>query len=114
MQVCAANVPPARLGLRLPDLTSRLAWGTVYALQSLDDAEKLEAVRLRAHNRGFEMPEDVVQYILSRYPRDMRSLFDLLDRIDRASLTHQRRVTIPFLRELEAMRYEDAGIGKKS
>jgi chromosomal replication initiation ATPase DnaA len=44
----------------------------------------------------------------------MRSLFDLLDRIDRASLTHQRRVTIPFLRELEAMRYEDAGIGTKS
>ncbi|MDO8596934.1 MAG: DnaA regulatory inactivator Hda [Sulfuricaulis sp.] len=114
MQVCAANLPPGRLGLRLPDLTSRLAWGTVYALQPLGDAEKLEAVRLRARNRGFEMPEDVVQYILSRYPRDMRSLFDLLDRIDRASLTHQRRVTIPFLRELEAMSYEDAGIGKKS
>ena len=114
LQVCAANVPPGRLRLRLPDLTSRLAWGTVYALQPLGDAEKLEAVRLRARNRGFELPEDVVQYILSRYPRDMRSLFDLLDRIDRASLTHQRRVTIPFLRELEAMNYEDAGIGKKS
>jgi DnaA-homolog protein len=114
MQVGAATVPPARLGLKLPDLTSRLAWGTVYALQPLGDAEKLEAVRLRAHNRGFEMPEDVVQYILSRYPRDMRSLFDLLDRLDRASLTHQRRVTIPFLRELETMNFDDAGIGKKS
>jgi len=33
----------------------------------------------------------------------------LLDRLDRASLTHQRRVTIPFLRELEAMSVEDAG-----
>jgi len=69
-------------------------------------------VRLRARNRGFEMPEDVVQYILSRYPRDMRSLFDLLDRIDRASLTHQRRVTIPFLRELEAMGNTDIEMGK--
>jgi DnaA family protein len=112
LQVCAANVPPSRLGLKLPDLTSRLAWGTVYALQPLGDDEKLEAVRLRAHNRGFEMPEDVVQYILSRYPRDMRSLFDLLDRLDRASLTHQRRVTIPFLRDLEAMSVEDAGSSK--
>jgi len=109
LQVCAANVPPTNLGLKLKDLTSRLAWGTVYALQLLGDAEKLEAVRLRAHNRGFEMAEDVVQYILSRYPRDMRSLFELLDRLDRASLTHQRRVTIPFLRELEAMSVEDAG-----
>lgn len=107
----AAGVPPGRLGLRLPDLTSRLAWGTVYALQLLGDAEKLEAVRLRARNRGFDMPEDVARYILSRYPRDMRSLFGLLDRIDRAALTHQRRVTIPFLRQLEQLDNEGAGNG---
>lgn len=109
MQVTAATAPPGHLGLRLPDLASRLAWGAIYALQSLRDAEKLEAVRLRARNRGFEMPEDVVHYILSRFPRDMHTLFDLLDRIDRASLTHQRRVTIPFLRRLEEMGNEDAG-----
>ncbi|MEK7223369.1 MAG: DnaA regulatory inactivator Hda [Pseudomonadota bacterium] len=109
LQICAARAPPARLGLRLPDLSSRLAWGAVYALQALDDAEKLEAVRLRARNRGFEMPEDVVQYILSRYPRDMHSLFDLLERIDRASLSQQRRVTIPFLRRLEETGREDSG-----
>ena len=46
------------------------------------------------------MPEEVVQYILGRYPRDMRSLFDLLDRIDRASLV-QQRVVIPFFPRLE-------------
>ncbi|MHB8741888.1 MAG: DnaA regulatory inactivator Hda [Sulfuricaulis sp.] len=107
MQVTASTVPPGSLGLRLPDLTSRLTWGTIYALQSLCDAEKLEAVRLRARNRGFEMSEDVVYYILNRFPRDMHTLFDLLDRIDRASLTHQRRVTIPFLRRLEEIANED-------
>ncbi len=109
LQICAANAPPARLGLRLPDLSSRLAWGAVYALQGLSDVEKLEAVRLRARNRGLDMPEDVVQYILSRYPRDMHSLFDLLERIDRASLSQQRRVTIPFLRRLEEAGREDTG-----
>lgn len=105
----AAGAPPGNLGLRLPDLTSRLAWGAVYALQPLGDPEKLEAIRLRARNRGFEMPEDVARYILRRYPRDMHSLFDLLDRIDRASLSFQRRVTIPFLQRLEKMATEDAG-----
>lgn len=103
MLAIAASAPADRLGLRLPDLASRLAWGTVYALQPLDDAQKLEAVRLRARHRGFEMPEDVARYILSRYPRDLRSLFDLLDRIDQASLAQQRRVTIPFLRRLEEL-----------
>ncbi len=109
MLVATAATPPARLGLRLPDLVSRLTAGTVYALQPLSDAGKLEAVQLRAHNRGFEMPEDVARYILNRYPRDMHSLFYLLDRIDRESLTHQRRVTIPFLRELEEMSNEGIG-----
>ncbi len=114
MLAVAASAPPDRLGLKLPDLASRLAWGTTYAMQPLSDAQKLEAVQLRARHRGFEMPEDVASYILSRYPRDLPSLFGLLDRIDEASLTRQRRVTIPFLRELEAMRYDDAGIENKS
>jgi len=109
MLVAAANLPPARLALRLPDLASRLAWGAVYALQPLSDAEKLEAMQLRARNRGFEMAEDVARYILSRYPRDLHSLFDLLDRIDRASLAHQRRVTIPFLRQLEEIGDREVG-----
>ncbi|GAB4511790.1 MAG: DnaA regulatory inactivator Hda [Sulfuricaulis sp.] len=107
MLVIGASAPPDRLGLRLPDLVSRLAWGTVYALQPLDDVQKLEAVRLRAQHRGFEMPEDVARYILSRYPRDLHSLFDLLDRIDQTSLAQQRRVTIPFLRHMEEMGREN-------
>jgi len=100
--IAAASGGPNHIGLRMPELSTRLAWGPVYQLQPLDDVEKLDAVRLRAHNRGFEMSEEVVRYILNRYPRDTHSLFDLLDRIDRASLTHQRRVTIPFIRSLEA------------
>jgi DnaA family protein len=114
MLAVAASAPPDRLGLKLPDLSSRLAWGTAYAMQPLGDAQKLEAVQLRARHRGLEMAEDVARYILSRYPRDLGSLFSLLDRIDEASLTQQRRVTIPFLRELEAMRYEEAGFENKS
>ncbi len=108
MLAIGAIAPPDRLGLRLPDLVSRFAWGAVYALQLLDDIQKLEAVRLRARHRGFDMPEDVARYILSRYPRDLPSLFGLLDRIDQASLTEQRRVTIPFLRRLEELDRENA------
>jgi len=99
--IAAASGGPNHIGLRMPELSTRLAWGPVYQLQPLDDLEKLDAVRLRARNRGFEMPEEVVRYILNRYPRDTHSLFDLLDRIDRASLAHQRRVTIPFIRSME-------------
>jgi DnaA family protein len=102
--VVAATAAPMHLGLHMPELATRFAWGPVYQLRPLPDAAKLEAVRLRARNRGFDLPLDVARYILHRYPRDMHSLFELLERIDVASLASQRRVTIPFLRQLEESR----------
>jgi DnaA family protein len=53
-----------------------------------------------------EIGDEAVRYILNQYPRDMHSLFTLLERIDDASLTQKRRVTIPFLRSLEPARRE--------
>jgi DnaA family protein len=57
-------------------------------------------LQLRARQRGFELPDDVAHYLLRRAPRDPASLFALLDRLDYASLAAQRKLTIPFVREL--------------
>lgn len=99
--IVSANSPPHDLGLGMPDLTSRLAGGVVFQLADLDDEGKTAALKLRAGHRGIEMPDEVVRYVLKHYPRDMRSIFDLLDRVDRASLSAQRRVTIPFIRSID-------------
>ena len=98
--VAAGNVAPGGLGITLPDLVSRLGWGPVFQLQPLDDAGKTEALRLRARARGMNLSEDVAAYLLRRCARDMHSLFELLERLDRASLVAKRRLTIPFVREL--------------
>jgi DnaA family protein len=101
MLVMAARGNPATVGLKLADLATRLAAGLVYQLQPLSDKEKIAALRLRAQQRGLEMTEEVANYLLTRFPRDMHSLFALLDRLDIATLAAQRRLTIPFLRGLE-------------
>ena len=101
MLMLAARSSPAAIGLKLADLATRLAAGLVYQLQPLSDAEKIAALRLRAQRRGLEMTEEVANYLLTRFPRDMHSLFALLDRLDTATLAAQRRLTIPFLRSLE-------------
>jgi DnaA family protein len=101
MLAVAAATSPMMLGLTLPDLASRLAAGLVYSLHPLSDEDKIVALRLRAERRGMEMGEDVARYLLTRYPRDLHSLFGLLDRLDAATLAAQRRLTIPFLRGLE-------------
>jgi len=101
MLMLAARSSPAAIGLKLADLSTRLTAGLVYQLQPLSDAEKIAALRLRAQRRGLEMTEEVANYLLTRFPRDMHSLFALLDRLDTATLAAQRRLTIPFLRSLE-------------
>lgn len=96
----AAKSSPTQLPLQLPDLRSRLAWGLVLQLNELDDEDKLACLQLRAHNRGFELPTEVGHYLLKRSPRNMEALLQLLERLDQASLSAQRKLTIPFVREL--------------
>lgn len=99
--IAAADAPPTQLNLTLPDLVTRLGWGPVFSLHALDDDEKIAALQLRAQRLGLELPVEVARYVLARYPRDMNSLFAWLDRADRQSLAAQRRLTIPFVRELD-------------
>ena len=66
----------------------------------LSDEDKLQALQLRAKQRGFELPEDVGRFLLKRLDREMRTLFDTLDQLDRASITAQRKLTIPFVKDI--------------
>ena len=82
----AGDQAPRQLNLTLPDLASRLDWGQIYKLYPLADEDKLQALQARARLRGFEMPEDVGRFLLKRLSRDMRTLFDTLDKLDHASI----------------------------
>jgi DnaA family protein len=97
--IFAAAAPPRRADWSLEDWRSRAAACVVYQLRELDDAGRIEALRLRAAQRGLQLPYDTSEYLLKRVPRDLRSLFDVLDELDEASLVAQRRLTIPFIRE---------------
>jgi len=96
----AASAAPAHLGIVLPDLLSRLSACTQLMLKPLDEGARRELLRERALARGLELDDGVLDWLFARGRRDLVSLFDLLERIDRASLAAKRRVTVPFLREL--------------
>lgn len=98
----AASEGPLNDAIQLADLRSRLNWGLVFQVVSLSDEEKIAALMLRATKRGMDMGLDVGQFILSRYSRDLTRLFQLLDRLDKTSLVEQRRLTIPFVKEVLA------------
>lgn len=96
----AADAPPRQLGMQLPDLVSRLSWGLVYQLQPLSEEDKQAALVLRAERRGLQLSDDAVRYLFSRSGRSMSDLFALLDQLDQASLQAQRRLTVPFIKQV--------------
>jgi DnaA family protein len=96
----AADRAPAALPVALADLGSRLAWDLVFHVEALDEAGRFSALSHRARLLGMEIPEEVLSWLARRVPRDPRTLFSLLERLDRASLAAQRKLTVPFVREL--------------
>jgi len=98
--VFTANAPPTGLGLKMPELQTRLQQMLVYRLTALNDEEKMLALKQRAERRGFELSDDVLHYIKTWFTRDTPTLFLLLDQLDKQSLADKRRVTIPYISAL--------------
>lgn len=96
----SADRSPIALPAKLPDLASRLAWGESYRLNPLDDLQKIEVLQHNAHLRGIELPDETANFLLKRVDRDMQSLYLLLTKLDKASLQAQRKLTIPFVKEI--------------
>lgn len=98
--VYAARQVPAALLLDLHDLRSRLSQCTLVALAALDDLGRAEVLRRRAQSRGLAFDEAALDWMLTRCSRDLADLAALFERLDRASLAAQRRITVPFLRQV--------------
>ena len=96
--LAAGPVPPAQLALR-DDLKSRLAWGLVYQVKTLTDAEKAVYLREDAARRGLQLADEVVWYLLTHVRRDLPSLVAIVAHLDAYSLSHRRPLTLPLVRE---------------
>lgn len=97
--VVAGRYAPTQMQLR-DDLATRLAWGLVYQLHPLTDAEKAEALQNHARERGMKLPAEVVAYCLRYLRRDLPTLMAVLDALDEWSLREKKPVTVPLLKKL--------------
>lgn len=91
---------PHNIPLQLADLHSRLNWGLSIQLHELNDASKLKTLQHSAQKRGFELAVPVGQFLISRCARNMHDLHIILDKLDKASLAAQRKLTIPFVKSV--------------
>ena len=99
--VAAGDVPPIDLALR-EDLRTRLGWGHVFALEPLGESEVRAALRREADRRGTFLSDEVMDYLLTRFARDLKHLMAQLDRLDEFSLSTKRAITVPLLKQMLA------------
>jgi DnaA family protein len=98
--VASARAAPRESGIELADLRSRFQRLATFHVRELDEAARMEALQLRAEHRGLELPAETARFLMARSRRDMRSLYELLDKLDLEALRAQRRLTIPFVRDV--------------
>jgi DnaA-homolog protein len=99
--IAAARVPPVDLALR-EDLRTRLAWGLVFALHALPEEQARAVLRRESDRRGIFLSDDVMDYLLTRFARDLTHLMTLLDRLDGFALAEHRSITVPLLKKMLA------------
>ncbi len=97
--MAAGALPPADLSLR-DDLRTRLGWGHVFGLQVLSESERRAVLRQAADARGVFLSDEVMDFMLTRFSRDLGSLMDLLELIDGFALQSKRAVTIPMIKTM--------------
>lgn len=98
--VFSMNDAPQAVGFNLPDLLSRLGWGAVIELKELSGDEKGAWLQSQAQHQGYDMPDAVMNYLLAHYPRSMRALSDAFETINTASIAQQRKLTVPFIKDV--------------
>lgn len=98
--IVASSLPPKLLPATLPDLHSRLLSGVSFELKPLSDDDLWAALNLRAKNRGIFLGEEVLHFLLRHYPRNMHDLYSILEKLDQASLSAKRKITIPFVKQV--------------
>jgi len=97
--LAAGELPPADLRLR-EDLRTRLGWGHVFQLQVLSEPERRAVLRQEADARGVFLSDEVMDFMLTRFSRDLGSLMQLLDQLDAYALQAKRAITIPLIKSM--------------
>lgn len=97
--LAAGEWAPVDLKLR-DDLRTRLGWGHIFALHPLSEPERRAVLRQSADARGIFLSDEVMDFMLTRFSRDLGSLMELLNLLDGYALQTQRAITIPLIKSM--------------
>jgi DnaA-homolog protein len=97
--LAAGRLPVADLSLR-EDLRTRLGWGHVFALHPLPEEERRAVLKQSAQERGLRLGDEVIEFLLARFSRDLGSLMEMLNLMDGYALQTKRAITVPMVKAM--------------
>ena len=95
----AGNFNPAKLKNTENYLISRFQWGMSTELKPIDDNSTAKIITKLAKDIRLILPEKVIEYLLTRMPRDFISIKHAITKINQASYIQKKKVTIPLVKE---------------
>ena len=90
-----AEAPPPRWRIELPDLRSRIAATPQVEIGPPDDLLIGQLIVKLLGDRGIAAPPDLADYLVPRIERSYLAVLEVVDVLDRVTLSHHKRMTVP-------------------
>lgn len=98
--ILAARLHPKDINAKLLDLKNMLNTSLTLKLKPLEPDEIIAALIHKARYMGISISSKVGHFLIAHYASDMPSMWILLEQLDTATLSAQRKLTIPFLKQI--------------
>ena len=96
--VFTGTLNPNQLSATESFLVSRFQWGMTAELKPLDEAAMTETIKKLADTAGLLIPDNIINYLLHRIPRDFQSLKNTVTLINQESYKQKKKVSIPLIK----------------
>ncbi len=98
--ILTGAVPMNDWDIATTDLAKSLMTVLPIEMQALVEKEEI-ILALQRHSKrlGFELPNDVGNYLIKQFSMDLQELLAVLKLLEQATLVEKRRLTLPFVKE---------------
>jgi DnaA family protein len=98
--ILSATNLPNHMRLKTSNVKANLGWGLMVQLKTLVNTSSVDALIFRADAMGLEISPQVGRFLTIQHQDELEGLWRLLEKLDRASLSAKRKLTVPFLKQL--------------